>query len=427
MKNSNAALSKSARTNEKRKNLIAKILCALIAVIMWFYVVSTDTTLTTQVFPDIEVTMQGLEHIENELGLSVVGEGHYTVNLTLSGKKTELGKLSSDGKDISAYVDLSGITKAGNYELSVKYILPSGITVSKTSSKTLNIYIDKTTSLGIPIVLGTPQYSMNSKFELGEPVIKIGDKEVTEAIVTGPAEELAKIDHLTSSISLGSVSGTTTATGKLTPVLKSGITKISSYVKIPTTDITVIYPVYAKKKVKLTYSSKYGYLNDTNISVKIEPSEIQLKGDPAVLNTLNELVVTEIDEKKLAENNSTTVTITVPDTLSSSVELADTENTATVTVTNKNTSVHSVIIPNDKIKVKNPNSLKYSIKEDSITVKLRGSPDGLKKASADTELKATVDLSYLDSGAGQVTSPVVLELPSGVWELGEYSVTVTVE
>lgn len=399
----------------KYENVAAKILCILAAVVLWFYVVISDTSVDERIFNGISIDLRNLDAIEDTLGLSVISGYDNTIDLTVSGTKGEIGRITAD--DISVYVDLKDITAPGEYSLEVKTKLPAGVSTSSMSVNYVSIYVDKRTTLSVPVKV-TPIFSIDSNYTLGTPQLS-----VESVNVSGPSDELSQIECARVTIDLGKVTKSISSTGKLELIDKSGAVITNPYVKLQTTDVSVYYPVYTYKDVPLSVSYKYNYYNASNVNVSINPSAITVKGEPDMLDKLTSVSVTQLDEKKIIGDTSQNVTITLPDGL----ENLSGTNTATVTVTHRGTETRDIVVSN--ISVSNPNGLDYKLDTASMTVKFRGSPSKLQMLSQ-SNITANVDLGYLPNTAGTVEVPVTFTiaeaLSASVYEIGDYKLNVII-
>lgn len=397
------------------QNAVAKVLCVLAAVVLWFYVVGTDTAIEEKKFTDIAIEIRNLDKLESELGLSVISGYDHTVDLTLTGAKADISRLSLDS--VIVYVDAAEISEAGEHSLEIETSLPSGITIGGQSANYIQVYVDKRTSITVPVVV-EPMYSIESTYALGEP-----EPSVELVNVSGPAVELEKISHAKVTLDLGRINKTLTATGKLVLVDENGVQITNPYIKLQTTEVSVKIPVYTYKDVPLTVDYKYGYYNDTNVDVKITPASIRIKGEPEALDDLNSVVLLQLDEKKITDDMSQTAIIMLPD----DVENVSGIRTADITVTHKGTSTREVVVSN--LSVVNTGSLDYTLESPTIVVKFRGTRTLLSLLNQNN-ITATIDLGYLNNTTGTVSVPVTISVAStlagSVYEIGEYKMDVTI-
>lgn len=399
----------------KYGDLIAKVLCVLAAIVLWFYVVITDTVTDERTFSGVAVSLKNLDIIEETLGLSVITGYNATIDITVGGTKSELGRVQAD--DIKAYVDLKDIAAPGEYTLEVKTSLPGGISASSMSVNYINVYVDKRTTVSVPVKVMT-NYTMESNYTLGTPQVS------SETVnVSGPAEELAEIDCARVTLDLGRITKSMSSTGTLELIDKSGAVITNPYIKLQTTEVSVYCPVYTYKEVPLTVSYKYNYYNASNVAITINPAAITIKGDPDALDRINSVSLTQLDEKKIAGDLTQTATIVLPD----GIENVSGVSTATVSIVHKGTETRDLVVSN--IVVTNPNNLNYSLDTASLTVKFRGAYSKLQMLSQ-SNIVANIDISYLTNSSGTVEVPVTFTiadaLSASVYEIGEYKINVTI-
>lgn len=402
----------SAKKTDSRKiDIAARIICVVGAVLLWFYAVSTQTIIEDRRFASIPVEIIGADTLEENYGMTVISGYDYSIDVTLSGTRGELSRVGAD--DISAYVDLSQISAAGEYSLDVRTSAPSGVAFKELSANYVNVYVDKRTQKGVEIRVN-PTYQIESDYTLGTPFTNI--ETVT---VSGPEDVLDNITHAQVTVNVGKLTKSVTTTGSIE--LYSGSTPVTNpYIKVSETDVTVTVPVYAEKDVPLSVAFKYGYFNEKNSIVTIEPSSVRIKGDPTELDKISTVELMTLDEKKLTGTTSMNMAmVKLPDP----VENLDRTDSAVITVTQVNTSTRVINVNN--ISVKNPNGLEYTMAVDDINITLRGSSGSLSLVS-ESNISLEADLSYYKKGAKRISVPVKVILPEilkpNVYELGEYTI-----
>lgn len=406
----------------KYQNLVAKVLCVLTAATLWFYVAGTNMAIEERKFTGVPVTVENVDVIEQELGMSVISGYDYTVDLTLQGPKAELDRLSVD--DISAYVDVSEIKAAGEAALVIQTSMPAGINVTNQSASLISVYIDNSISKKVPVKVSHLSYVFEPFF-LGTP-----EPSVSAVSVTGPAAELDKIDHalvFLDLMDLGRLEKTVTATG--IPVLKdiNGEDIVNAYVKLQTGEITVRLPVYTKKNVKLVPMYEHGYYNSNYVSATVSPETITVKGDPDDLAHIDEVGLL-IDETEVNDFGTNESFIEVP-----IGDLGDVENisgytSAKITFRHNNTETFKFNIKN--ISVRNPGNLDYYLETASVDVELRGTAIARTLLNeSGSNIRATVDLGGLSSESGTVTVPLDVEIVgiSNLYPINSYSVSVVIK
>ncbi len=396
------------------ENIAAKVLCVLAAVVLWFYVVGTNTTIEEKVLENVEVVVRGAETLESNLGLSVISGYDYTVNLTLQGARSDVDRISAD--DVTAYVDVSEITESGEHTLNIMVDTPKGVNVIGRSVNIIRVYADKSISVSVPVQVET-RYSIESTYSMGTP-----EPSFKTVIVTGPESELNKIDHANVLLELGRIERTMTSTGILELIGKDGAVINNPYVKLQKNEVLVLIPVYTFKEVPIKIDYVHGYYNDSNVDVTVSPSSVRIKGDPDRLAGINEIPI-QIDEKTI--EGDTVMNMSVP--MPKNVENVSGNNSVTISITHKNTETREVVITNF-VRL-NPNGIEYS-HDSGISVTFRGTKTSLALLTSNN-VTAQIDLGACPSTPGVYEVPVSITvtkaLADSVYEVGEYTVDVTVE
>lgn len=400
----------------KFENVLAKVLCVLAAVTLWFYVVGTNTTIEEKNFDGVNVVVRGAETIESTLGLSVIGGYDYNVDLTLQGTRSDMSRASAD--NITAYVDVSGVKAAGEHSLEIKVELPNGVSLVGQSTRRIQVYVDKSVSVSVPVKVET-LYSIESTYSMGTP-----EPSFTTVSVTGPEAELNKIDFARVKLDLGRIDRTLTATGVLELIGKDETVITNPYVKLQNSEVSVRIPVYAYKEVPLVLEYVHGYYNNSNVDITVSPEIVRIKGDPDKVAAVDKIVI-PINEKAIDGNSSFTEEIITP----TGIENVSGSTYANIKIVHKNTETREVYITN--LVVNNPNGLKLTCPE-GITVKFRGSKASLDLISS-SNVTATIDAASCPKQAGTYEVPVAITvanaLKGSVYEIsdgGEYTVDVTV-
>lgn len=400
----------------RNEKLIAKILCVLAAIILWFYVVMTDTTTDEKVFSGISVDIRGRDRVEDTLGLTIISGYDLTVDVTVKGPRADINRLTVD--DVKAYIDMKTVDGAGEYTLPIRTSLPNGITAGSLSANYMTVYVDKRTTISVPVKIVTSQV-IEADFTMGTP-----EPSIETVNVSGPEEVLRTIDHAEASFDLGRVSKTLISTGKLTLVDANGNEINDPYVRLQTSEVTVRFPVYIYRDFDLKVDTKYGYYDSTNSRITISPASIQVRGDPDVISSMDSVSLGQIDEKKITGDETKSMAIMLPD----GVENLSGTTTATVTITQIGTTTKKLNVTD--INVVNPNGLEYTLERNSLTVTFRGTKTMLDMLSS-RNVSLTLDLGYLNKTSGTVSVPVTVNVQSTlsgkVYEIGDYSMNVTIK
>lgn len=405
----------TANTQEKKHNILPKILSVVMAFILWFYVVTVESPINEEVFKGVPINVI----VPTSNDLSAYSGYNATLDITVSGKKSELNQISAE--DFKVTADASSYNTAGRYSVPVHVELPENVTLVDKSINVLSVYLDLKTTVSIPVKVKLTEYILDDGLELaGESEI---EKSVSEITVSGPKSILDNIESAVATVPLGHVSTSMSASVDLELLKNDGSVETSPYVTKSVDSVDVKVPVFTSGDLSLGVEFKNGYLNSDNCKVKLDPSHIKVRASIDLLSGLDKYIISTIDEKAI-----TTDKISIPLTLPEGFVSGDSVESVEVTITHIGTSTKTVSA--DNFDIKNPQKLKYSLNSDSLNVTLRGK-DSLINSITAQDITLTVDLSGQKQGSGTVTLPVTVTVADtysdSVYELGEYRIAVTIE
>jgi hypothetical protein len=117
------------KKKSKRLGIFPRLLCLIVAMFIWLYVMYTRRADFEVVIEDVPIELQGADRILNKYGLEVADDD-FTVDITIRGKKSVIETYTIG--NVKAYVDIRNISDAGEFTVKIKYQIPyySFITVS---------------------------------------------------------------------------------------------------------------------------------------------------------------------------------------------------------------------------------------------------------------------------------------------------------
>lgn len=405
----------SRKNSERILDFVAKIACLVIAFFIWFYAMSTDVVTLEREFT-VPVIFENETELFEKTGWSVLSGKDNSIVVTLKGKRNIMNQVTES--DIYAFADVSGVESAGMQMIDIKISAPTECEIVNTSSSNISPYIDKRVTRNVPIKV-VHTYEITSGYQLDDPITNID-----EVSVTGPESELHKISAAQAELALGKITETVNTRSSLVLVDELGNPFISKYVSMATKNVNITVKLYAIKDVPLTVGYKYGYFNENNSRVTVTPNVITLRGEPSVLENMNELEIAVLDEKKFVKNSTQSVLINIPE----GVKALSGENTATVNVEHINTDVKHITVNN--ITLANSGGLECELQTESLNIMLRG-PHALLSQVKEENITLTADMKNYSSGSGVMVVPVLVKLSpefeGSVYELETYNVTVNVK
>jgi YbbR domain-containing protein len=405
----------------KSKDLLAKIICVIFAIFLWFYVVSSQKIIDERKFTAVPIKLERVNMLADADGnkMSVIEGLDYTVDIVLTGTLGELNRLDYD--DIIAYVDMSSVTEAGEQILEVNTRIPGSLTVKEMSTSAVSIYVDRTGTRSYEIAVEPVGYSLESGYIMEEPVAT-----PAKVTVSGPLSVLEKISSGKVDVVCGNLTNSIEVKGSVYLVDENDEAVDARYLEFDS-GVTVEIPVMQTKNVTLDVEFKHGYHSKGSMPYTITPAYITVKGEPNVIKTIEDpFILTVLDEKEIIGNGKYT-TKPIEFKLPRGVEVVNAKD-AVVEVNLSNLYTDSIYI--DKIKVQNDKNLSYSLTTAGLVVTFRGSTGSLAMLKESGELELEIDISDYIKGAGKETVPAKVIIPDNlsakVYEIGTYEVDIEI-
>lgn len=368
------------------------LLSLLTAFLIWIYYTSNYATSMTNTFYNVEVAYSGEDAMRDSLNLVISQEYNETVNVTLTGNRREISKLTAE--DLKAVVNLSNVTREGYRTMPYTISYPTsvnsaGIKVTSQSPQTVGLYISKL-STKIVEVRGTFEGTVLDGYAVDSTHMSFDPAAVT---LVGPEEVLDEISYAHVLVSREDVSSTFTVTANYTFVNDEGETVEPENEALQTDVETIVttVPISMKKEVALgvTLIDGGGALASKNVIVDIKPSTISIAGDAATLEGINSLSIATIDLSDYTDYPTTEVNIVLPN---------GTDNLSGVS-----TATVSLTFTGLEWDLFNVTNLSYTGLEEGYTAKIITSslvttiraPEGMLEQIEENNIRAVADLTGL--------------------------------
>ena len=410
------------KKNDKTRLGDSKVLWAVVSLLLsfliWAYIASTEDASIERIFSGVPVTFQGESELRSSRGLIITDASADTVTVKVSGPRASIGNLHAS--DLSAVVDVSGISQARDMQVSYTVRFPesvnmSGVDVLTKTPETIEFSVVQESTKTVE-VKGVFTGSVEEGFTV-EPIV------VEPASVTlyGPASELERVDSACVYIDRQNVSATIGPVSSDFSLLDAdGKTIEPDSVTSSQDSVTVTVPVLMNKELTLTVSLVGGAgATSDNTVVTIEPKTIQVAGSTATLENINQIVIGTVDLTDFAETYDTTLPITLDNNLRNLTGVTEAKVHVTVSgLETKKLTVTNITITGGT------GELRTTTKE--ITV--RGTKDALNRVSA-ASVRIVADLSEYASASGTIEVPVKVYVDGmeGVGAVGDYTVSVTLK
>ena len=277
--------------NKIDKNWQLKIICFLLAIVLWFVIINEQNPLSEGSYT-VPIT------VENLNSQYITSNVPKTVYVRLSGPRNTI--INVGPSDIKAYIDLSDVQE-GTVDVPIHVEIPSGTELKKqsmTSTKiTVDVYTVKEFKLTPHIVGNLDEKDFISELKIvPEKVVVSGARrliqEVSQAVIEVPVNQRNSDFALMAPIHLYSEDGS--------PVEGLEMTPWQSNVKVS------IGHDAMSKSVPLNVNITGQTANKT---VTIQPTSIQIRGSADTLRSISSIDLPDINVENMKEENSWKVII----------------------------------------------------------------------------------------------------------------------
>ncbi|ORT99556.1 YbbR family protein [Anaerovibrio sp. JC8] len=282
-----------------RRNLPAKILAILGAVVLWFFVMNEQN-------PAVNSTFTVPVGIVNEPANHKVTLSTHEVNIEVRAPRASF--TSAKAEDFKAYVDLSEAVDGTN-NVKVRTVVPQGFEVVDVSSDvievTMEAIIDKVVPVDIQVTGNTGAHSALEKVTPAKGHVR----------VSGTRSSVDRVNRIVGYINLANNTADFANKVKLTPVDSAG--NMVESVSLDFSEMTVTVKIMSgvdKKLVpiKPVYSGKPGYkliVGDTTT----QPDKVEITGKTELLEKINDIATETIDVSGATEDIVKDVNLVLPD------------------------------------------------------------------------------------------------------------------
>lgn len=396
-------------------NFGLKILAVLFAIILWIVVVNIDDPTQSQNYT-ISVTLENTDYLTSMDKYYEVLGGNNTVTFRVTAKRSVHEKLSNS--DFSAVANLEKIEYDERTE---SYQVPVTITAERYSKdveiSTKQNYLVlalEDLSRTQKVITATTRGTVADGFALGD--VSITSYNILK--ISGPASIVSQIDTVVAIINVDGVN--TDVTDSVSPILydAEGNTIDTTKLSLSLKTVSISAQILGTRDVPVQFETmgtvKKGY-KVTGISYS--PTEVRIKGESALLNTVNSIVVPQevLDMTGLSDDLEKEVDISTYLPSGTSLVLGSDAKIA-VTVTVEPVVTKEFEVPVKNITVKNL-SEEYEVKfgGDYVVMEVSGTEKAMKGLK-EKDITGTLDLGSAAVGAYSL---------SVAWDLDEadYSVS----
>jgi len=285
------------------KDLTIRILSVMLALLMWFYVITEQNPEITK---DITVPIRLINTVFLEKNNMVLSDesNNYKLTLKIKGKKNALDKLNETTVD--AYADLEGHNQRGENFIKVNIGgIPEGVDIIAKSTESLKIILESKISIQKSVhlnLMGNPSHGMAAMAPSMVP---------NDVVITGAESQVNKIKSVRVDVDIASVNS---QVKKILPVrVLDDSGKDIQNITIEPGNVEVSIPIENTKLVSLEMDLSgqlaEGYLVN---STSVNPEEILITGKQQALEGINLIKTEKIDITGETADISKEVKLVIP-------------------------------------------------------------------------------------------------------------------
>jgi len=390
----------------KKNDVLPKALAILLAIFLWFFVLSVDNPERVLDKRDIEVSLIG-EITLTAHNLAIADKEVPEIDLKLSGTLSRLADVTEN--NIVVRSDVSKITEPGVYELPFDVSVIDGITIVSRNPSMITITVEEIVTKELPI-------KVNIIGELGDNLET--DKAIVDPLtvtVRGLSSEIEHASHAVVNVEANEITQTfhnkvdyTIVDGNNKEIKASSIEKIDRKI-----DLEI--PVYLVKELELAIDIIDGNeVTSSDAKVSIDPAKITVIGDIKDVEPLERIVLGTVDLNTFLQNFSSVMAITLPENVIVKENIS--EAIVNVTLPNIETSLISV----DNIILENVHKdYDVTVETISVVITLRGENGKLRNIT-DEKISLVVDMQNKKPKIGRNLYEAKVEFTDDVSNVGVY-------
>ena len=362
------------------------ILAIIIAVALWAYVLGDVNPTTNVTVKDVPITLVNETSLE-DAGLIVLKSSETTINITVSGPRTEATKVEKT--DFKVEADVEALNLGTNIvRLNVKG--PDNVKITNISTDKIDINVDR-------LVTETKEIQVVASGEIEgdmEPyVIDISKEKIDVTGAKSLVDKISRVNAVVDATKIGNTMKTIVA--KLEAVDSQG--KVIGNVRLENNAVNVSVVMHHKKTVNLEVPVVKSDDSALERTINV-PKTIVIKGEDSILETITSIRCEEINLNEYNESAKVTLKPIIPNGIQISTD--STNLYAEVIV--KELGKTNVRVTNSNIKLINADSdFDYEIVVEDMTIEVQGKEADLIGLNVNS-FEITADVKGLTKGTHTV-------------------------
>lgn len=278
------------RAKKKNLDIGARIVCLLIALLIWIYMVNVNVVDKTETIT-LNINVVGADILNTNENMMIYGMDKGTVTITVKGSNRELRKhLDSD---YSATVNVSDVSDSGKHILPISIQLPAGANISLVSMDFSNVtlYSDIVFTKSVPFDAFYGNVIMLPETEEGYYSVYNIVRSVDYVEITGPKQLIDMVESAKYCIEGDIQMGKSFSNCSLMFCDANGdfVPDHTNLISYSSDDIAVDVVVTGKKTVPLSVT--VAGLEDEEWFATMSTEKVTLYGDPAALAEIEKYII----------------------------------------------------------------------------------------------------------------------------------------
>ncbi len=283
----NAVRNEDSKKRKRSRAIGTFVLSLLASIVLWIVAVDYEVTDYEKTFTNINVQVKGKTELLGEKGMQVETDDSFRLDVTVSGKRSQLSLL--DSSSFTAYIDVSSIEKEGSSQLKLEIEPINGIEIVSQSSSYLWVKAEKriTQTFNLNALMGTVQLENGVEYELRSSV-----KEVS---VTGSESLLRNVENVVAYVNPEPKNVTESFSSRCKIIIESE-GEIDSSLLTVTPEYCDIDVVLTKEKSvpvhfnvegveDIDYGASFSFQDDK------KERKLLVSGEPKIIDSLDEILV----------------------------------------------------------------------------------------------------------------------------------------
>lgn len=294
-------------------NLMWKILSVVIAILMWSYIVSADSSITrTKVLSSVDVSLSGQSVLQSRLLAVVMDEDEALASVRVKVKVPQANYARVTADSVSVELDLSRVRQTGRQEVELVGTTAYGEVVQITPS-TLEVDIEPMDTRVVPVNVELQNQDEDKYYYV------VSQSNPSQLTISGASSVVQRIAQAQALVNVEGMTTGRNVSVKYALLDEEG-NEVTQLVSKPTASVMVglsIDPI-ARLSVDVSIeTATTGTLPDGYriTRVEVQPETITVAGDPSLLGELDVLTFEQVNVTGRTQSFSTVATVNALDAM----------------------------------------------------------------------------------------------------------------